>query len=298
MPLSAVPGTRIAILGVHVVSLQALCFGGLISVSYQADIPIHNYQFSWAPYPYFPSYYAARDDIHDYIENVTDQHHLRKYVKVSHKVLGAKWIEERQKWQIQVVQTDGRDLVASNRHTHDGEKREPWIEECDVFINATGCFNDWKWPNIAGRETFQGQLLHSAIWPRDAALARKTVALIGNGSTGVQILPAILDEVEKVYVFIRSRTWVTAGFAQKFAGPGGSNLFFSEEQKRKWAENPDEYLTYRKAVESELNSRFRLYLQHSKEQKEAKEFSVQQMAEKLGTKPEILDHLLPDFAVG
>lgn len=122
--------------------------------------------------------------------------------------------------------------------------------------------------------------------------------MIGNGSTGVQILPSILDEVEKVYVYIRSRTWVTAGFAQKFAGPGGKNVIFSEDQKKRWEENPEEYLTYRKAVESELNSRFRLYMKHSPEQREAKEFSIKQMTEKLSAKPEIVQNLVPDFAVG
>lgn len=178
------------------------------------DIPIHNYQFSWAPYPHFPSYYAAQKDIHDYIEKVTDQHGLRKYVQASHKVVSAKWIEARQKWQVEVVRTDGRELMTSNRHSREGEAGETWLEECDVFINATGCFNDWKWPAIPGREAFKGDMLHSAQWPRDHSLKGKTVALIGNGSTGVQILPAILDEVEKIYVFIRSKTWITAGFAQ------------------------------------------------------------------------------------
>ncbi|KAF2494592.1 FAD/NAD(P)-binding domain-containing protein [Lophium mytilinum] len=249
---------------------------------YVCDIPIHNYQFSWAPYPHFPSYYAAGEAIHQYMEDVADQHHLRKYIKTSHKVVGAKWIEERQKWQVQVVQTDGA----------------PFVEECDVFLNATGCFNDWKWPNIAGREKYRGELLHSASWPKSTNLAGKTVALIGNGSTGVQILPAILDQVEKVYVFIRSKTWITAGFAQKYAGPNGTNVVFSEEQKKRWEENPEEYLEYRKSIELELNSRFRLYLKDSPEQKEALDFSINQMAEKLAPKPEIIDKLVPDFAVG
>jgi cation diffusion facilitator CzcD-associated flavoprotein CzcO len=188
--------------------------------------------------------------------------------------------------------------MTSNRHTREGESGESFIEECDVLINGSGCFNDWKWPNIPNRDAYKGELLHSAIWPRDTDLKGKRVALIGNGSTGVQILPAILDQVKSVKVYIRSRTWVTAGFAQRFAGPNGSNVVFSEEQKKAWEESPEEYLKYRKEVESELNSRFRLYLKYSQEQTEARKFSIGQMTEKLRDKPEIVDKLLPDFAVG
>lgn len=123
-------------------------------------------------------------------------------------------------------------------------------------------------------------------------------ALTGNGSTGVQILPAILKEVKKVYVYIRSKTWVTAGFAQKFAGPNGSNVIFTDEQKQRWADHPEEYLEYRKEIEWELNSRFKLYMKYTQEQKEAKAFSIKQMTEKLAAKPDITDKLVPDFAVG
>jgi cation diffusion facilitator CzcD-associated flavoprotein CzcO len=217
---------------------------------------------------------------------------LRRYVKTSHKVIGAKWIDDRQKWQLEIVETDGRELMVSNRATRDGEKGKPFIEECDIFINGGGCFNDWKWLKIKNCTSYKGELIHSAIWPKETNLTGKTVALIGNGSTGVQILPAILDKVKKVRVYIRSKTWITAGFAQKFAGPNGSNVFFSDEQKQRWEDHPEEYLEYRKAVESELNSRFRLYMKDSIEQKEARKFSIQQMTEKLSGKPEIVDKLL------
>lgn len=119
-----------------------------------------------------------------------------------------------------------------------------------------------------------------------------------NGSTRVRILPAILKKAKKIFVYIRSRTWVTAAFAQKFAGPNGSNLLFSEEQKKRWEEHPEEYLAYRKEIELELNLRFRLYVEQAKEQKDARAFSVNQMKEKLAPKPDIIDNLLPEFAVG
>lgn len=256
-------------------------------------------KYSWAPYPHFPSYYAKGPDIHKYLEAVADQHELRKYIKVCHKVVGAKWDEDKKKWLVEVVRTDGRQLMVSNRKDREGEVGQPVIEECDVLINGTGCFNDWKWPDIPNREQFSGTMVHSAAWPDEGlSLKGQTVALIGNGSTGVQILPAILNDVEKVYVFIRSPTWVTASFAQKFAGPNGENVFFSEEQKKRWEVHPEEYLAYRKEVEAELNGRFKLYLKQSKEQSEAFDYSISQMKEKLSGKPELQKDLIPDFPVG
>jgi cation diffusion facilitator CzcD-associated flavoprotein CzcO len=260
------------------------------------DIPVHNYQFAWAPNPYFKNYYASSEEIRQYLDDVTDQHDLRKYLKLSHKVVGAKWIEERSTWQVAVQKVETTGPVTSKAGE---ETLETFIDECDIFISGTGYVNDWKWPAIAGRETFKGEMLHSAIWPKDHTFKKdQRVALIGNGSTGIQILPAILDQVKKVYVFIRSPTWITAGFAQKYAGPDGANVTFTEEQKQRWADNPEEYYAYRVAVEAELNNRFRIYLKDSDEQSEAKSFSIRQMSDKLARRPDLLKLLLPDFAVG
>ncbi|KAH8804872.1 cyclohexanone monooxygenase [Xylogone sp. PMI_703] len=252
------------------------------------DIPVHNYQFDWAPYPYFSSYYAGSEEIREYLEDVAEQHHLAQYVRLLHKVAGALWHEDRSKWEVKVERLDDSGNVVSS-----------FVEECDVFISATGYVNDWKWPNIPARNEFKGRMFHSAAWPRESvSFEGETVALIGNGSSGIQILPAILGQAKKVYVFMRSPTWITAGFASKYAGPGGSNIIFSEEQKQQWTSNPDEYFKYRKAVEGELNNSFRIYLKDSAEQQNAKNFAVNQMSAKLASKPEILKLLLPDFAVG
>ena len=49
----------------------------------------------------------------------------------------------------------------------------------------------WKWPKINGLHDVQGELIHSANWPESFEYANKTVALIGNGSSGLQILPEL-----------------------------------------------------------------------------------------------------------
>lgn len=223
---------------------------------------------------------------------------MRQYVKPSHKVVRARWIKERQRWQVTTIRTDGRELVVSDGKSTEGEKGEPFTEECDVFINATGAYNNWHWPNIPGREDFKGHMVHSAAWPKELKLKGQHVALIGNGSTGIQILPAILDEVEKVYVFLRSKTWVTPGLAARFAGPNGTNKHFSEEERETWSKDPAAYLEYRKEIENELNARFRLYVKGSAIQNFVRDLSEKQLVAKLAERPELVDQLLPEFPVG
>ena len=66
--------------------------------------------------------------------------------------------------------------------------------------------------------------MHSATWKDDYDLEGKTVAVLGCGSSGVQIVSKIQTEVKSLVTFIRTPTWITAGFSQDHAGPGGANF--------------------------------------------------------------------------
>ena len=55
-------------------------------------------------------------------------------------------------------------------------------------------------------------------------MSGKKVAVFGLGSSAVQIIPSIYDQVERVYAWVRNPVWITAGFAQKFAGKDGANF--------------------------------------------------------------------------
>ncbi len=63
---------------------------------------------------------------------------------------------------------------------------------------------------MPGREDFRGESYHPVRWPREPVdLRGKRVAVIGTGSTGVQIAPAIADEVDSLVMYQRSATWAT-----------------------------------------------------------------------------------------
>jgi cation diffusion facilitator CzcD-associated flavoprotein CzcO len=67
-------------------------------------------------------------------------------------------------------------------------------------------------------------MLHSANWDDSIQLEGKRVGVIGSGSSAVQIVPNIQPLVSSLKCFIRSQSWVTASFGQRFAGKGGTNF--------------------------------------------------------------------------
>lgn len=52
-------------------------------------------------------------------------------------------------------------------------------------------FSNWKWPDLPGLHSFKGNLFHSATWDPDYDLAGKNVAVLGTGSSGIQVVSAI-----------------------------------------------------------------------------------------------------------
>ncbi|KAL5366664.1 hypothetical protein BJX96DRAFT_44220 [Aspergillus floccosus] len=247
------------------------------------DIPSHNYQFTWATNPDWSAFYSQGPEILEYFRHLARKYNLYKFIQLNHRVVGARWEEDDGTWKLQI-----EDLASG--HVFD--------DYCHFMITASGVLNNWKWPDIPGLNTFMGKMVHSAAWDNSVSCKGKAVAVLGCGSSGVQIVPTIQPEVKSLVTFIRTPTWITAGFAQSKAGPGGSNFLFTPEQKERFRSHPEEYLNYRKDVESELNKRFKFILKDSPEQEQAKEFSTNEMRTKLGADSPLLKHIIPSFGVG
>lgn len=71
------------------------------------------------------------------------------------------------------------------------------------MITAIGVLSQINYPNIPGRETFKGNSYHSGAYPANVDLTGRRVAVIGTGSTGVQIVGEIGPIVGQLYVFQR-----------------------------------------------------------------------------------------------
>lgn len=158
------------------------------------DVPSHNYTFSFEPWASWPAVYSGSKDIYRYFNRFCDKYQLRKYLKVQHQIIGATWNRTKNGYDVKVKElTSGRILD----------------DFCNILVNGGGILNNWRWPAIPGLKNFKGTLLHTANYDEKVDLTDKVVGLIGNGSSGIQVLPAVQPICSKLTTFIREATWVS-----------------------------------------------------------------------------------------
>ncbi|CAI7612505.1 unnamed protein product [Penicillium manginii] len=226
-----------------------------------------------------------------------------KYIKLKQQVNSATWDEISSKWKLEI-----QDLDSGSSYTDEG----------NIVIQGTGSLNNWKWPEIPGLDEFKGKLLHSASWDEGYDYSNQRVAVIGNGSSGIQIVPGILPKVTHIDHYMRSRTWVSPTFAREYIekhGNGNDNcefgtllnrwmkikankwlkVTFSPEDIEEFKNNHEAYQKFRKGVELELQSIHGATLNGHPMQLGAHEAFVENMKRRLANKPELIDDLIPAF---
>jgi 4-hydroxyacetophenone monooxygenase len=175
------------------------------------DVPNHLYAFSFAPNDW-SKYFALRDEIRDYLEEVTDRLSLRSLIRFNTAVRSLEYEPELQRWAVDLQLPD-----ASTEVIHP-----------NVVISAVGIFNPPKYPDIPGLESFAGPRFHTADWPEDVDLNGRRVALIGNGASAMQVGPAIQDRVAELTVFQRSPSWAAPFEQFKKAVPAPVRMLLRE----------------------------------------------------------------------
>jgi cation diffusion facilitator CzcD-associated flavoprotein CzcO len=135
-------------------------------------------------------HFAEQPETERYLNHVVDRFDLRRHIRCGAKVTSAAWDESSGTW---LVTTD------------DGTEHR-----ARFLVAATGVLSVPYVPEVPGREDFRGEQHHTGLWPTapvDFAGAR--VAVVGTGSSGVQIIPAIAAEVASLTVYQRTANWCT-----------------------------------------------------------------------------------------
>ena len=152
------------------------------------DVPSQLYQFGFAPKPDWTHLWARGRDIQQYHRDVVDRLGLAPLIKLDTEVSEARWDGSNQEWNLSTA--DG------GHHT------------ADFVICATGVLHHPFVPDIPGLADFSGTVLHTARWQDDLDTAGKRIAVIGTGSTGVQIVSALQPDATSIHHYVRSPQWI------------------------------------------------------------------------------------------
>jgi cation diffusion facilitator CzcD-associated flavoprotein CzcO len=135
-------------------------------------------------------HFAEQPEIERYLNHVVDRFDLRRHMQFGAKVAVAEYDETANRWRIATA--DGREFRAQ------------------YFVAATGVLSVPHFPDVPGREVFRGESYHTGLWPSTPVdFAGKRVAVVGTGSSGVQVIPCIAGEVAELTVYQRTANWCT-----------------------------------------------------------------------------------------
>ena len=170
------------------------------------DVPSHFYSYSFAFNPEWSQRFAPGPEILAYFEAVTRRYGVDSRIRYRKEVRRCAFAHGR--WRLET--TDGA------------------TDEADVVIAATGVLHHPAYPGIEGRGTFAGPCFHSARWDHGVPIAGKRVGIVGTGSSGVQIVSAIVDEVGELRLFQRTPQWIAPA----------PNPAYAEEEKATFRTTP------------------------------------------------------------
>jgi cation diffusion facilitator CzcD-associated flavoprotein CzcO len=150
------------------------------------DVPSHLYSYSFAPNPDWSRRFSPGGEIQAYFQSVARRFHLDGAIRTHAEVARCEHRDGR--WHLTLA--DGTTDVA------------------DFVICATGVLVQPQYPDIPGLDTFSGPCFHSARWDHGVELAARRVGIVGTGSTAVQIVSALVNEVAHLSLFQRTAQWI------------------------------------------------------------------------------------------
>ncbi len=150
------------------------------------DVPSHAYTYSFEPNPDWSHHLPPGPEIQDYFERTSAKYDLAAHIAYGEEV-------------VRCAFEDGRWQLETRRGTRD---------TADIVIAATGVLHHPSYPDIKGIDSFAGASFHSARWDHSVPLDGRRIGIIGNGSTGVQIVSALASRAGKLKQFQRTPQWI------------------------------------------------------------------------------------------
>ncbi|WP_338889110.1 NAD(P)/FAD-dependent oxidoreductase [Rhodococcus sovatensis] len=170
--------------------------GGVWSANTYPDARVDtlssSYEFGFEKRFPWTEYFARQSEVQGYLDHVSHKYGVHEHVEFGAAVTSARYDDDAKKWKLTVQRAS-----------------EVIDFEANVVITASGLFSTPRELPVEGAADFAGKIVHTTQWDSAIDYEGKRVAIIGNGSTGVQLLSQIAATAESVVVHQRTPQWIT-----------------------------------------------------------------------------------------
>lgn len=170
--------------------------GGVWSINRYPDIRVDTmsstFQMAFVKRYPWTEYFARGPEVRQYMHDMAVDFGVYEHIRFSTDVKSMTFDESTSRWVLEIVR-DGQTLTTS----------------ATFVVAATGLFSTAKDLDVPGIEDFAGTRTHTTAWPDDLSVEGRSVAVVGNGSTGVQLLARIAEQAKQVYVHVRTPQWIS-----------------------------------------------------------------------------------------
>lgn len=188
----------------------------------RCDVESYDYSYRFSPELEqewrWSERYATQPEILGYIHHVADRFDLRRDIELNTTVTGAFFDEGSRRWT--VTAQDGRS----------------W--DAQYLILAMGQLSAPKNTTYPGQDKYKGRIIYSACWPReDIDFTDKRVAIIGTGSSGVQMTPVIAERARQLTVFQRTANYSIPAINAPLSDEEDAQVKANYQERRDQARN-------------------------------------------------------------
>ncbi|MGA9794179.1 MAG: NAD(P)/FAD-dependent oxidoreductase [Rhizomicrobium sp.] len=132
-----------------------------------------------------------------YVRATASENGIDKNIRYRHMVKRASWDSTAARWTVDAEMGEAKQVV---RFTCN------FLFMCSGYYAYSGGYD----PHFAGRDSFEGRIVHPQKWPSDLDYKNKKVVVIGSGATAVTVVPAMANDAAHVTMLQRSPTYMVS----------------------------------------------------------------------------------------
>ncbi len=158
----------------------------------RSDSDMYTLGFRFRPWT-DPKAIADGPSILAYLRDTAEAYGIDRKIRYDHRVVRASWSSDDARWTLEVETAGGRKTLT-----------------CNFLFSCTGYYDydEGYTPELPGRETFRGRIVHPQLWTDDVEYAGKRVIVIGSGATAVTLVPELSKRAAHVTMLQRSPSYV------------------------------------------------------------------------------------------